>query len=84
MIYMTALALLHYYPKGGYWEHPKTGERKWRPIELYVLQGVQSHSIELEPGVDTWTFFIPVPVKRMGIYRQWGMETTRTILSGEI
>ena len=54
--------------KGGYWEHLKTGERKWRPPGTIRLAGSRSlHRIELEPGVDTWTLFIPGPQ-----LREWG------------
>ena len=54
--------------KGGYGETLKTGERKWRPPGTIRLARSRSlHRIELEPGVDTWTLFIPGPQ-----LREWG------------
>ena len=54
--------------KGGYWEHQKAGKRKWRAPGTIRLAGSRSlHRIELEPGVDTWTLFIPGPQ-----LREWG------------
>tara|TARA_B110000483_G_scaffold191409_1_gene227380 strand:+ start:387 stop:818 length:432 start_codon:yes stop_codon:yes gene_type:complete len=46
--------------KGGYWEHQPTGERKWRSPGTVRFAGSRSlHRIELEPGTDVWTLFIP-------------------------
>jgi len=54
--------------KGGYWEHLATGERKWRSPGQGRIAGSRSlHRIELEPGVDCWTLFIPGPQ-----LREWG------------
>ena len=54
--------------KGGYWEHLETGERKWRSTGTGRFAGSRSlHRIELEPGVDCWTLFIPGPQ-----LREWG------------
>jgi hypothetical protein len=54
--------------KGGYWEHLETGERKWRSPGQGRIAGSRSlHRIELEPGVDCWTLFIPGPQ-----LREWG------------
>ena len=54
--------------KGGYWEHQPTGERKWRSPGTVRFAGSRSlHRIELEPGIDVWTLFIPGPH-----VREWG------------
>jgi hypothetical protein len=54
--------------KGGYWEHQASGERKWRSPGTIRIAGSSSlHRIELEPGTDVWTLFIPGPQ-----LREWG------------
>lgn len=63
--------------KGGYWEWipqfnsrgEKMGEiAKWRAPGHFRLCSANSfHRIELDPGVDTWTLFMPGPQKR-----DWG------------
>ena len=54
--------------KGGYWEYLETGGRKWRSAGTGRIAGSRSlHRIELEPGVDCWTLFIPGPQ-----LREWG------------
>jgi hypothetical protein len=54
--------------KGGYWEHLQTGERKWRrPFTCRFSSSRGLHRIELEPGSDVWTLFIPGPS-----VREWG------------
>jgi hypothetical protein len=53
--------------RGGYWETTPQG-RFWRAPGHFRLCGAKSlHRIELEPGVDTWTLFIPGPK-----LREWG------------
>jgi hypothetical protein len=63
--------------KGGYWEWvpqlnsegSKIGEiAKWRGPGSFRTCGATSyHRIEIEPGVDCWTLFMPGPQKR-----EWG------------
>jgi len=53
--------------KGGYYEHTPTGKH-WRSAGTGRFASSRSlHRIELEPGVDTWTLFIPGPQ-----LREWG------------
>ena len=53
--------------KGGYYEHTPTGKH-WRSAGTGRFASSRSlHRIELEPGVDTWTLFIPGPK-----LREWG------------
>lgn len=53
--------------RGGYWEHTPKG-KYWRAPGHFRFSGPTSlHRIELEPGVDTWTLFIPGPK-----LREWG------------
>lgn len=53
--------------KGGYWEHTPKG-KFWRGAGTINWAGSKSlHRVELEPGVDTWTLFIPGPT-----VREWG------------
>ena len=53
--------------KGGYWEHTPNG-RFWRSAGTIRFAGCHSlHRVELEPGVDVWTIFIPGPK-----LRDWG------------
>jgi hypothetical protein len=66
--------------KGGYWEWiPKfssggtiIGEQKvWRgPGHFRTCSANSYHRIELQPGVDCWTLFMPGPQKR-----EWGFLT---------
>ena len=63
--------------KGGYYEwiplFNSNGEKvseiaKWRAPGHFRFCGANSyHRIELDPGVETWTLFIPGPQKR-----EWG------------
>jgi hypothetical protein len=54
--------------KGGYWEHQPNGKRTWRaPGAVRFASSRSLHRVELEPGVDTWTLFIPGPH-----VREWG------------
>lgn len=63
--------------KGGYWEYKpifnaygeKIGEQKyWRsPGHFRTSSATSFHRIELEPGIDCWTLFMPGPTKR-----EWG------------
>lgn len=63
--------------KGGYWEYVPTydlygyingEEKKWRGAgHMRRCHAVSYHRIEVEPGVDCWTIFIP-GMKR----REWG------------
>ena len=53
--------------KGGYWEHTPKG-KFWRGAGTINWAGSKSlHRVELEPGLDTWTLFIPGPP-----VREWG------------
>ena len=53
--------------KGGYWEHTPKG-KFWRGAGTINWAGSKSlHRVELEPGLDTWTLFIPGPT-----VREWG------------
>ena len=53
--------------RGGYWEHTPGG-RFWRAPGHFRFQTPTSlHRIELEPGVNAWTLFIPGPK-----LREWG------------
>lgn len=53
--------------KGGYWEHTPKG-KFWRGAGKINWAGSKAlHRVELEPGVDTWTLFIPGPS-----VREWG------------
>ena len=53
--------------RGGYWEHTPKG-KFWRGAGTVNWAGSKSlHRVELEPGVDTWTLFIPGPT-----VREWG------------
>jgi len=53
--------------KGGYWEHTPNG-RFWRGAGTLRIASCHSlHRVELEPGVDVWTLFIPGPK-----LRDWG------------
>ncbi len=53
--------------KGGYWEHTPKG-KFWRGAGTINCAGSKSlHRVELEPGVDTWTLFMPGPT-----VREWG------------
>lgn len=67
--------------KGGYWEWiPEyntihdiiIGEKKvWRgPGHFRICKATSYHRIEIEPGVDCWTLFMPGPQKR-----DWGFLT---------
>jgi len=64
--------------RGGYWEHTPSG-RYWRgPGHFRVCSPNSLHRIELEPGVDTWTLFIPGPQKR-----EWGFVEDGTWIQHE-
>lgn len=53
--------------RGGYWEHTPKG-KFWRGAGTINWAGSKSlHRVELEPGVDTWTLFMPGPT-----VREWG------------
>ena len=63
--------------KGGYWEWvpqfnskgQKVGEiAKWRgPGHFRISSSKSFHRIELDPGIECWTLFMPGPQKR-----EWG------------
>jgi len=65
--------------KGGYWEWVPTfsesneiiGEKKvWRgPGHFRTCKATSYHRIEVEPGVDCWTLFMPGPQQR-----EWGFR----------
>ena len=53
--------------RGGYWEHTPKG-KFWRGAGTINWAGSKSlHRVELEPGLNTWTLFIPGPT-----VREWG------------
>jgi len=53
--------------KGGYWEHTPKG-KFWRGAGSFRYAPAKSlHRVELEPGVDAWTLFMPLAKKR-----EWG------------
>ena len=55
--------------KGGYWETTPQG-RFWRGVGHFRTCKAESyHRIELEPGIDCWTLFMPGPQKR-----EWGFD----------
>ena len=67
--------------RGGYWEWVPiydelceniAGEKKvWRgPGHFRICKADTFHRIEIEPGVDCWTLFMPGPKKR-----EWGFLT---------
>jgi len=72
--------------KGGYWEwipvfdetQTITGEKKvWRGAGHFRTCNAQSyHRIELEPGVDCWTLFMPGPQTQ-----SWGFLTHENWIS---
>jgi hypothetical protein len=72
--------------KGGYWEWIPifdttmtiVGEKKvWRgPGHFRVCKANSYHRIEVEPGVDCWTLFMPGPQKR-----EWGFLTHKNWIS---
>ena len=73
--------------KGGYWEwtpvfdhngHKITEEAKWRaPGHIRFNSATSLHRIELDPGVECWTLFMPGPKQRewgfvkSGVWQQW-------------
>lgn len=71
--------------KGGYWEwvplftgNEITGEKKiWRGAGHFRICKANSfHRIEVEPGVDCWTLFMPGPQQR-----EWGFLTHKDWVS---
>ena len=46
--------------KGGYWEHLKTGERKWRPTELYVCRSPNPIPLSWSLALILGLFLFPV------------------------
>lgn len=61
------------YPDPTFAPEPKIiGERKvWRgPGHFRICRATSYHRIEIEPGVDCWTLFMPGPQKR-----EWGFLT---------
>ena len=73
--------------KGGYWEwtpvfdkhgHKLTEVAKWRaPGHFRINSATSLHRIELDPGVECWTLFMPGPKTRewgfvrSGVWQQW-------------
>ena len=53
--------------RGGYWEHTPEGKLWRQPGHFRFCSPKSLHRIELEPGVDTWTLFVPGPK-----LREWG------------
>ena len=68
--------------KGGYWEWvpqfnskgEKVGEiAKWRgPGHFRISSSKSFHRIELDPGIECWTLFMPGPQQR-----DWGFATRK-------
>ena len=57
--------------KGGYWEHTPNGRFWRRPGSIRFARCHSLHRVELEPGVDVWTLFIPGPkLKEWGFIRE--------------
>jgi len=55
--------------KGGYWETTPEG-RFWRGRGHFrICKATSYHRVELEPGVDCWTLFMPGPKQR-----DWGFD----------
>jgi len=53
--------------RGGYWEHTPDG-KYWRGVGHFRFSSPRSlHRIELQPGTNPWTLFIPGPK-----VREWG------------
>jgi hypothetical protein len=73
--------------KGGYWEwtpvfdhngQKLTEVAKWRaPGHIRFNSATSLHRIELDPGVECWTLFMPGPKQRewgfvkSGVWQQW-------------
>ena len=53
--------------KGGYWEHTPTGKFWRKPGTIRMASSSQLHRVDLEPGIDVWTLFVPGPV-----IKEWG------------
>ena len=62
--------------RGGYWEHSSDGSRRWRaPGSIRCAGSRNLHRIELEPGINPWTLFIPGPH-----VREWGfIDKTKNV-----
>lgn len=68
--------------KGGYWEwvpqYNKQGQKvneiaKWRgPGHFRFCSANSFHRIELDPGIECWTLFMPGPQQR-----DWGFSTRK-------
>ncbi len=55
--------------KGGYWETTPEG-RFWRGAGHFrICKATSYHRVELQPGVDCWTLFMPGPKER-----DWGFD----------
>lgn len=77
--------------KGGYWEWVPiykdgiiVGEEKfWRkPFSLRWAPSDKYHRIELEPGVDCWTLFMPGPQEGdwgFLTHKNWNMDTFKWV-----
>jgi hypothetical protein len=78
--------------KGGYWEWiPKklsdgtifSEERVWRgPGHFRTCNAESFHRIEVEPGVDCWTLFMPGPQKREWgflTHKNWNLDTFKWV-----
>ena len=64
--------------RGGYWETTPNG-KFWRGAGHFRICKANSfHRIELEPGVTTWTLFMPGPKKR-----NWGFDVNGTWIDHE-
>ena len=53
--------------RGGYWEHTPKGKFWRRPGHFRFSSPKSLHRIELEPGIEPWTLFVPGPK-----LREWG------------
>jgi hypothetical protein len=55
--------------KGGYWETTPEGTFWRKPGHFRTCKAESYHRIDLEPGVECWTLFMPGPHKR-----EWGFD----------
>ncbi len=64
--------------KGGYWETTPAG-RFWRgPGHFRYCKANSMHRVELEPGVECWTLFMPGQQQR-----DWGFDVDGTWIQHE-
>ena len=64
---------------GGYWEHLDKDKCVWRGGGSFrIMPRDTFHRIELVPGLETWTLFIPGPASQ-----DWGFLTPRGWINHE-